>query len=54
MERDRAMWSAICHSCMWTVTHRERKAVHAAGVEHRITSPEHLVAVEWQESAPSG
>lgn len=48
-EGGETMWAAICHSCMWTVTHRQHETVHAAGVEHRTTYPEHLVAVEWQE-----
>ena len=43
------MWYVICHSCLWTVTHHQREVVHTAGIEHRETYPEHLVAVEWQE-----
>jgi hypothetical protein len=45
------MWSAICHSCLWNVKHRQREAVHATGGKaSNYLPPEHLGAVEWQVS----
>ena len=46
------MWSAICHSCLWNVKHRQREAVHATGggKASNYLPPEHLGAVEWQVS----
>ena len=45
------MWSAICHSCLWNIKHRQREAVHAAGGKSiELPTPEHLGAIEWQVS----